>query len=41
MLFNELEDFLSWYQGLNPNEEIDMSEVLTIFLNQNYYMECI
>ena len=38
---DDLQDFIEWYSSLNPQEEIDLHEVYTIFFNQETYIEAI
>ena len=40
-MFLSLEEFLEWFQGLNPEETVDMHEAYTIFFNQETYEEVI
>lgn len=36
--FEDFETFYAWYKSLNPTEEVDMAEALTIFHYQDTYM---
>lgn len=39
-IIDDLDAFVEWYQGLSE-ETVDMYEVMTIFLNQEMYLEAL
>lgn len=39
--FANFDEFLDWYMWLNPNEEVDEAEAMTIYFNLETYGETI
>ena len=40
-VFKSLHEFYMWYMSLNPQDEMDMEEAMTIYFNLETYEECI
>lgn len=38
MKFDDFSTFYNWFKSLNPDEEVDMAEAMTIFYYQDTYV---
>jgi hypothetical protein len=41
MIYENLDEFMNYWKGINPNESIDYEEALEIFFNQETYNEAV
>jgi hypothetical protein len=39
IIFEDFEDFCTWYQSLNPSESIDRHEAMIVYFNLETYGE--